>query len=86
MLIDGGDNQLFARYLASRYRGTTPRTAEGDRLHRGVARRRRPLRRSDQDSRVRDDTPTKFKRLFIHPKRVYHNGLVKRPVERTARE
>ena len=23
MLIDGGDNQLFARYLAGRFRGTT---------------------------------------------------------------
>ena len=24
ILVDGGDNQLFARYLAGRYRGTTP--------------------------------------------------------------
>ena len=84
ILVDGGDNQLFARYLAARFRGTSAAKPEGDRLHSGDARRRGPLRGPGRDPRVRDE-PEPRKRLFIAPKRVYHNGLVKRPSTRAGR-
>ena len=80
VLIDGGDNQLFARYLASRFRGTRadrPREIDcilvthGDADHfLGLT----EIHRSETDERL-----AASKRLFIHPARVYHNGLVKRP-------
>ena len=78
VLIDGGDNQLFARYLASRYRGTTDnRPKEVDAI---------VVTHGDADhfaglSRIREseDHPTRIKRLFLHPARVFHNGLAKRP-------
>ncbi len=76
--IDGGDNQLFARYLAGRFRGTTeadPKVIDamvvthGDADHfAGLA----EIHESEAHS-------TSYKRLFVHPRRVFHNGLVKRP-------
>jgi beta-lactamase superfamily II metal-dependent hydrolase len=82
MLIDGGDNQLFARYLANRYRGTSaakPKEIDcilvthGDADHfQGLIK----IHESETDTRLNS---TKWKRIFIHPQRVYHNGLVKRP-------
>jgi beta-lactamase superfamily II metal-dependent hydrolase len=78
MLIDGGDNQMFARYLASRFRGTTAKrpkeidcilVSHGDADHfAGLT----EIHKSETNK-------TKFKQLFIHPRRVYHNGIVKRP-------
>jgi hypothetical protein len=78
MLIDGGENQLFARYLAGRYPGTTkaaPKEIDcivvthGDADHfAGLT----EIRRSERNA-------VPAKRLFIHPNRVFHNGLVKRP-------
>jgi beta-lactamase superfamily II metal-dependent hydrolase len=78
MLIDGGDNQMFARYLASRFRGTTAKrpkeidcilVSHGDADHfAGLT----EIHKSETHK-------TKFKQLFIHPRRVYHNGIVKRP-------
>jgi beta-lactamase superfamily II metal-dependent hydrolase len=81
VLIDGGDNQLFARHLAGRFRTTT---------------RERPLpvecivvTHGDADhflglTEILDSetNPTPSKRIFIQPRRVYHNGLVKRPTSR----
>ena len=82
VLIDGGDNQLFARYLANRYRGSSaakPREIDcilvthGDADHfMGLTK----IHESETDPRL---DKQKWKRLFIHPQRVYHNGLVKRP-------
>ncbi len=82
MLIDGGDNQLFARYLANRFRGSSeakPREIDcilvthGDADHfLGLT----MIHQSETDERLESQ---KWKRLFIHPQRVYHNGLVKRP-------
>jgi len=82
VLIDGGDNQLFARYLANRYRGTSdakPKEIDcilvthGDADHfLGLTK----IHESETDSHLDNQ---KWKRLFIHPQRVYHNGLVKRP-------
>lgn len=82
MLLDGGDNQLFARYLAGRYRGTSAEhpqeiacivVSHGDADHFvGLTK--------IQESETREFAPDKaWKRLFINPARVYHNGLVKRP-------
>ena len=84
MLIDGGDNPMFARYLASRFRGTTRKrpkaidcilVSHGDADHfAGLT----EIQRSETNS-------TSYKRLFVHPSRVYHNGIVKRPSKRGAR-
>jgi beta-lactamase superfamily II metal-dependent hydrolase len=78
ILVDGGDNQLFARYLAGRFRGTSienPREIDcivvthGDADHfLGLT----EILRSESNDRA-------LKRLFMRPRRVYHNGLVKRP-------
>jgi beta-lactamase superfamily II metal-dependent hydrolase len=82
VVIDGGDNQLFARYLANRFRGTKadkPKEIDcilvthGDADHfLGLT----EIFKSETDERL---AKTPWKRLFIHPRRVYHNGLVKRP-------
>ncbi|MGV1049780.1 MAG: ComEC/Rec2 family competence protein [Solirubrobacterales bacterium] len=76
--LDGGDTQLFARYLAARYPGTSPEApkridalvvSHGDADHfAGLT----EIHASETNSNPR-------KRLFVHPDRVYHNGLVKRP-------
>jgi beta-lactamase superfamily II metal-dependent hydrolase len=78
ILVDGGDNQMFARYLAARYRDTSDAkrkpiecllVTHGDADHfAGLT----EIHASEQNAEPR-------KRLFIAPKRVYHNGLVKRP-------
>lgn len=81
ILIDGGDNQLFARYLAGRFPGTSERRPQdidcllvthGDADHFvGLAK----IQASEDHANPR-------KRLFIRPRRVYHNGLVKGPSSR----
>lgn len=78
MLIDGGDNQLFARYLAGRFKGTTKAkpleidcilVTHGDADHfKGL------IEIYDSEKNKKLST-----RLFIKPQRVYHNGLVKMP-------
>ncbi|MBU1221184.1 MBL fold metallo-hydrolase [Myxococcota bacterium] len=77
ILVDGGDNQLFARYLAGRYRDTSPTdpknidciiVTHGDSDHfSGLA-------KIEQSTRHQK----KYKRIFISPKRVFHNGIIKR--------
>jgi len=81
MLIDGGDNQLFARYLASRFRGSSAANPKdiacivvthGDADHfAGLA--------EIQASEAYTGGSAARKRLFINPAAVYHNGLVKGP-------
>jgi hypothetical protein len=76
--LDGGDNQLFARYLAARYPGTSAAAplgidamvvSHGDADHfAGLT----EIYDSETNTNPR-------KRLFVHPSRVFHNGLVKRP-------
>jgi beta-lactamase superfamily II metal-dependent hydrolase len=81
VLLDGGDNQLFARYLAARFRGTRPDSPrEVDCLL---------VTHGDADHFLglteilkSEDHATASKRIFIQPRRVYHNGLVKRPTRR----
>lgn len=77
VLVDGGDNQLFARYLASRFRGTSPEhpkeidcivVTHGDADHFvGLT----EIHKSETHAEPR-------KRLFIAPRCVLHNGIVKR--------
>lgn len=78
IFIDGGDNQLFARHAAARFRGSSAANplivdamiiTHGDADHfDGLS----ELRRSETHT-----TPSK--RIFVAPARIYHNGLVKRP-------
>lgn len=84
MLVDGGDNKLFARHVAARYayrRATASQPLEveailvthGDADHFDGL---NELRRSEALPASKAN-----KRVFLHPKRVLHNGLVKRPSE-----
>lgn len=76
--IDGGDNKLFARFVANRFRGTSKQNplevdvmiiSHGDAEHfQGLS----EIVKSETNGMPR-------KRLFMHPKRVYHNGIVKGP-------
>ena len=78
VLIDGGDNQLFARYLANRFPGTSsaaPREVDCIVVTHGDADHFAGLAKIEESER----NVAPKKRLFIHPKRVFHNGLVKRP-------
>ncbi|SFP30942.1 ComEC/Rec2 family competence protein [Variovorax sp. 770b2] len=78
ILVDGGDNQMFARYLAGRFRNTSaakPKDIDcilvthGDADHfAGLV----EIFKSEEHSEPR-------KRLFMRPHRVFHNGIVKRP-------
>lgn len=78
ILIDGGENQMFARYLAARYSGSSPDNpkeidcivvSHGDADHfAGLP----EILKSETNANPK-------KRLFINPKRIYHNGIVKRP-------
>jgi len=78
VLIDGGDNKLFARYCAARFPGTSAKkpldvaaliVTHGDADHfAGLI----EIFKSESHD-------LKRKRLFIHPKRVLHNGLAKGP-------
>lgn len=84
ILVDGGDNQLFARYLAGRYRGTSdaqPKEIDCIVVTHGDADHFAGLTEIQQS----ETHPKEWKRLFIHPRRVYHNGLVKRPSEKDGR-
>lgn len=82
VLIDGGDNQLFSRYLANRFRGTSeakPREIDCIMVTHGDADHFQGLIKIHESETL--ERLSKWKRLFIHPQRVYHNGLVKRPSE-----
>jgi beta-lactamase superfamily II metal-dependent hydrolase len=78
ILVDGGDNQLFARYLAARYRNSRagrPKVVECILVTHGDADHFAGLTEIHDSETNREPR----KRLFLAPKRVYHNGLVKRP-------
>lgn len=84
ILVDGGDNQLFARYLAGRFRGTTaanPKEIECILVTHGDADHFTGLPEIFKSESNRD----KKKRLFIQPKRYYHNGIIKRPGTRNGK-
>ena len=82
ILLDGGDNQLFARHIAARFRHrksspTSPlevdliMVSHGDADHFDGL---NDIKRSETEVHLEER-----KRLFIHPRRVYHNGIVKAP-------
>lgn len=84
VLIDGGDNKLFARHVAARFRHRESSAAEpldveaiivthGDADHFDGL---NDIVRSETEAGIEDR-----KRLFIRPKRIYHNGLVKAPTK-----
>jgi hypothetical protein len=78
IFIDGGDNQLFARFAAARFPGTSaeqPLDVDAMIVTHGDADHFEGL------NKIRDSEKhsVKRKRLFIRPLRVFHNGLVKGP-------
>ena len=78
ILVDGGDNQMFARYLAGRFRDTSaqsPKDVECIVVTHGDADHFAGL----SEILKSETNKVKRKRLFMQPKRVYHNGIVKRP-------
>lgn len=85
MLVDGGDNQMFARYLAGKYRGTSldkPKVVDCILVTHGDADHFEGL----VEIHASERNASLHKRLFIEPKRVYHNGIVKRPSSRDGRK
>lgn len=82
IFIDGGDNKLFARHVAARFRHRRSTAAaplevdlmlvtHGDADHfEGLV----ELHRAETDRGI-----SERKRLFLYPRRVYTNGLVKAP-------
>lgn len=85
MLIDGGDNQLFSRYLAARFQGSSaaqPRDIDCILVTHGDADHFQGLTEIHDSEKH----PDRWKRLFIRPLRVYHNGLVKRPGEKDGKD
>ncbi|MBU1220267.1 MBL fold metallo-hydrolase [Myxococcota bacterium] len=77
ILIDGGVNQLFSRYLATRYRDTsdeTPKVIDCIVLTHGDEDHIKGL--TEIENSTTNDEPRK--RLFIAPRRFYHNGIVKK--------
>lgn len=88
MLVDGGDSKLFARHVAARYRhrratAANPLSVEAIVITHGDADHfagLNELRRSEALPESKAD-----KRVFLRPRRVLHNGLVKRPSELSGR-
>ena len=77
VLIDGGDNVMFARYLATRFRRTKenrPKKIDCVVVTHGDADHFAGLTEIHKSEEFGD-----YRSLFIHPERVYHNGIVKRP-------
>ena len=78
IFIDGGEIQLFARYLASRYRNTSasaPKEISCILVTHGDADHFMGL----PEIQKSETNKTAFKRIFIKPLNVFHSGLVKRP-------
>ena len=80
ILIDGGDNQMFARYLAGRFRNTSlqqPKPVDCIVVTHGDADHFSGL----SEILKSETNKAKRKQLFMQPQRIYHNGLVKRPTK-----
>jgi beta-lactamase superfamily II metal-dependent hydrolase len=79
ILIDGGDNQLFARYLANRFRKTSdenPRFVDCILVTHGDADHFLGLTKIQESEDLQRLEKEPWKRIFICPERVFHNGLV----------
>ncbi|KAA3640769.1 MAG: competence protein [Proteobacteria bacterium] len=84
IFLDGGDNKLFARFVANRFRGssaTSPLAVDAMIISHGDADHYQGL----NDIVKSEKNTTLRKRLFIHPKRVYHNGIVKGPSKKNGK-
>lgn len=82
VFIDGGDNKLFARHAAARFRhrGATaanPLEVDAIIITHGDADHFDGLNEFVRSEKLPADKARK--RLFIHPMRVFHNGIVKCP-------
>lgn len=82
VFIDGGDNQLFARHVAQRlrHRGSDkdhPVEIDAILITHGDADHFKGLNKIRESEKLTGRR--RRKRLFIHPKRILHNGLVKAP-------
>jgi beta-lactamase superfamily II metal-dependent hydrolase len=78
ILIDGGDNELFARYMARRfpnYSKENPLNIEAIIVTHGDADHFAGLSEIHKSEKYK----TRRNRLFIRPNRIYHNGIVKGP-------
>ena len=79
VFIDGGDNKLFARRVAKAFPGTSdnaPLIVDAMVITHGDADHFAGL----NELRISETkAPTDAKKVFVAPKRVYHNGIVKRP-------
>ncbi len=82
VLIDGGDNPMFARYLAARFRNSSeakPKAVEAIVVTHGDADHFAGLTQIHTSETNADPK----KRLFIHPERIFHNGIIKRPKKKS---
>lgn len=89
MLIDGGDNQLFARYLAGRYLKTSenkPKEIDCIVVSHGDADHFAGLTQIFKSETINFSKKNRWKKLFISPHRIYHNGLVKRPGKKNGKK
>jgi hypothetical protein len=82
LLIDGGDNKLFARHVAARFKhrkstAASPLEIEAIIITHGDADHFDGL----SEIKRSEDAKEERKRLFAYPKRVFHNGLLKRPTK-----
>jgi beta-lactamase superfamily II metal-dependent hydrolase len=89
VFIDGGDNVLFARHVAERFRhrasaAQEPLEVEAIIITHGDADHFDGLNLLRDSEDLPEDKARK--RVFIHPKRVFHNGLVKGPSNLSDRE
>jgi len=86
LFIDGGDNKLFARFCAARYPGTTadnPLEVDAMVITHGDADHYDGLRVM-MDSEKETGHRAR-KRIFLYPRRVFHNGLVKGPSKKNGK-
>lgn len=82
VLVDGGDNKLFARHLAARFNYTNfcenkPLEVDAILVTHGDADHFDGLNQIVRSEKL--PKRKKHKRIILHPKRIYHNGLLKRP-------
>ena len=78
IFIDGVDNQLFARHAAARFGGTSaasPLIVDAIVVTHGDADHFDGL----NELAASETNAVAAKRIFVAPKRYYHNGMVKRP-------
>jgi beta-lactamase superfamily II metal-dependent hydrolase len=80
IIIGGGENQMFARFLAARFTGTSlqsPKNIDCIIVSHGDADHFAGLPKILESEK----NDTLKKRIYINPHRVYHNGLVKHPLK-----